>query len=83
MIRLVCARIGLWSDKFVLKTASGQTIPDRRDLWSDKIQTIVQTKVLSKSSPDHVIRAHREHVGSKKVWSEVNLLWSPRPGLET
>ena len=41
LVRLVCARIGLWSGKF---------------------QTIVQTKVRSKPFPDHVIRAHREHV---------------------
>ena len=75
LIRPVCARIGLWSDKFALKTASGQTVPDRRDLWSDKIQTIVQTKVRSKSSPDHVIRAHREHVCAQR-WSDQRSLRS-------
>ena len=62
LVRPVCAQIGLWSDKFALKTASGQTVPDRRDLWSDTIQTIVQAKVRSKLFPDHIIRAHPEHV---------------------
>ena len=45
-----------------LEIASDQTVPDRSDPWSDKFQTIVQTKVRSKPFPDHVIRAHPEHV---------------------
>ena len=62
LVRLVCARIGLWSDLCALETASDQTVPDQSGLWSGKFQTIVQTKVRSKPFPDHVIRAHREHV---------------------
>ena len=35
LVRLVCARIGLWSDLCALETASDQTTPDQSDLWSD------------------------------------------------
>ena len=62
LVRLVCARIGLWSDMCALETASDQTVPEQSGLWSGKFQTIVQKKVRSKPFPDHVIRAHREHV---------------------
>ena len=62
LVRLVCSRIGLWSDLCALEIASDQTVPEQSGLWSGKFQTIVQTKVRSKPFPDHVIRAHREHV---------------------
>ena len=75
LISLVCARIGLWSDKCALETASGQTVADRIDLWSDKFQTFVQKKVRSKYSPDHVNRAHREHVCAPR-WSDQRSLRS-------
>ena len=58
------ARIGLWSDFCALELASdqtrvrsnrpltrqvcAQTVQDKSDLWSDKFQTIAQTKVWSK-----------------------------------
>ena len=44
------------------EVTSDQTVPEQSGLWSGKFQTIVQTKVRSKFFPDHVIRAHREHV---------------------
>ena len=69
LIRLVCARIGLWSDKFALKIASGQTVLDRRDLWSDKIQTIVQAKLRSRSSPDHVMKKMKISIKILEFWS--------------
>ena len=34
LLRLVCARIGLWSG--ALENASDQTVPDQSDLWSDR-----------------------------------------------
>ena len=70
--RLECARIVLWLDQCVLETAFNQTVSEQSDLWPDKFQTNVQTKVRSKTFPDHVIRAHREHVCVPRwlVWSE-------------
>ena len=61
LIRLVCARSSLCA-RSALEAASDKTISDWSDLWSDKFQIIVQTKVRSKHFPDHVIRAHREHM---------------------
>ena len=51
------------------KVTSDQTVPDQSGLWSGKFQTIVQAKVRSKPFPDHVIRAHREHVCARR-WSD-------------
>ena len=49
-----------------LEIDSDQTVPEKCDLWSEKFDTIVQTEVRSKPFPDYVIRAHREHVCSRK-----------------
>ena len=75
LVKLVCARIGLWSVYCALETASDQTVPDQSSLWSGKFQTIVQTKVRSKPFPDHVFRAHREHVCARR-WSDRSLFRS-------
>ena len=88
---LVCARIGLWSDKCSLKTASDQTIPDQIDLWSDRPRLKWS---LIRQVPDHWpdkialeafsrpcnSSAPRTCVCSKMIWSELNSVWPPRLG---
>ena len=58
LIRLKCARNGLWSDSSALETSPDQTeprpwsrlkrlwsdLPDRIDLWPNRTQTMVQNK---------------------------------------
>ena len=57
--------------------------PELSDLWSDKFKAIIQTKVRSMSSSDHVIRAHRVRrknyrantIASNLVWGQINTGW--------
>ena len=54
----------------------------RSDLWSDKFQTIVQTKERSKTFPDPAIRAYREHVRYRRSSDQgVTSVWPPWPGI--
>ena len=91
LVRLVCARIGLWSDLCALETASDQTVPDQSDLWSDRPRT---KWPLIRQVPDHCpdksaleafsrpcnSSAPGTCVRSKLVWSGVISVWPPRPG---
>ena len=63
LIRPKCARIRLWSD-----------FSDQIDLWSDHLQTIVQTVVRSKFLPDPVI-SFWEHTGVRSTGSDQKPIW--------
>ena len=63
MIRPNCARIRLWSD-----------ISDQNDLWSDHLQTMVQTVVRSNFRKDPVISVW-EHTGVRSTGSDHNSIW--------
>ena len=91
LVRLVCARIGLWSDLCAPETASDQTVPDQSDLWTDRPRTKLP---LIRQVPDHCpdksaleafsrpcnSSAPGTCVRSKLVWSGVTSVWPPRPG---
>ena len=63
LIRPKCAQIHLWSD-----------LSDRVDLWSDHLQTIVQTVVRSNFRPDPVILVW-EHTGVRSTGSDHKPIW--------
>ena len=63
LIRPKCARIHLWSD-----------FSDQNDLWSDHLQTIVQTVVRSNFLPDPVISLW-EHTGVRSTVSDHKPIW--------
>ena len=63
MIRPNCARSRLWSD-----------FSDQIDLWSDHLQTIVQTVVRSNFLPDPVILVW-EHTGVRSTGSDHKPIW--------
>ena len=63
LIRPKCARIRLWSD-----------FSDQNDLWSDHLQTMVQTVVRSNFRKDPVISV-REHTGVRSTGSDHNSIW--------
>ena len=50
LVRLVCARIHLWSDWCALEIASYQTVPDQSHLWSDPPRPKLP---LIRQVPDH------------------------------
>ena len=64
LIRPKCARIRLWPD-----------FSDQIDLWSDHLQTIVQTVVRSKFRPDPVILVW-EHTGVRSAGSDHEPIWA-------
>ena len=66
LIRPKCARIRLWSD-----------FSDQIDVWSDHLQTIVQTVLRSNFLPDPVILAW-EHTGVRSTGSDHKpiLVWT-------
>ena len=53
---------------------SKSDLPDRIGLWSDRIQTMVQTIVRSNFFPDPVISV-REHTGVRSTGSDHSLIW--------
>ena len=63
LIRHKCARICLWSDS-----------SDQNYLWSDHLQTIVQTVVRSNFHPDPVISVW-EHTGVRSSGSDHKPIW--------
>ena len=63
MIRPNCARICLWSD-----------LSDQINLWSDHIQTIVQTVVRSNFLPEPVISVW-EHTAVRSTGSDHKPIW--------
>ena len=63
MIRPKCARIRLWSD-----------FSDQKYLWSDHLQTIVQTVVRSIFRQDPVISVW-EHTGVRSIGSDHKPIW--------
>ena len=63
LIRPKCARIRLWSD-----------FSDQKYLWSDHLQTIVQTVVRSNFRPDPVISVW-EHTGVRSTGSDHKPIW--------
>ena len=63
LIRLKCDRIRLWSD-----------FSDQNDLWSDHLQTMVQTVVRSNFRKDPVISVW-EHTGVRSTGSDHNSIW--------
>ena len=63
LIRPKCAQIRLWSD-----------ISDQINLWSDHLQTIVQTVVRSNFLPDPVISVW-EHTGVRSTGSDHKQIW--------
>ena len=62
-IRPKCARISVWSD-----------FSDQFDLWSDHLQTIVQTVVRSNFRPDLVFLVW-EHMGVRSTGSDHKPIW--------
>ena len=63
LIRLKCSRIRLWSG-----------FSDQNDLWSDHLQTIIQTLVRSNFRPDPVISVW-EHTGVHSTGSDHKSIW--------
>ena len=63
LIRPKCIRIRLWSD-----------FSDQIDLWSDHLQTMVQTVVRSNFCPDPVI-SFWEHTGVRSTGSDHKPIW--------
>ena len=84
MIRPNCARSRLWSDKSALEEVMIRPncarirlwpdFSDQNDLWSDHLQTMVQTVVRSNFRKDPVISVW-EHTGVRSTGSDHNSIW--------
>ena len=75
LVRLVCARIGLWSDLCAPETASDQTVPYQSDLWTDRPRTKLplirpsQTEVTSDQTRMRSKIIVRSKCARSRLWS--------------